>query len=472
MLKRRTIILGTAVLAVLLAASLWRRGFGALERPSARSRSASENRALALAWGGFATTSFDSSALNRDHALSLRFLTAYDASYRGVLVADESGSYHLGMAPYSSLGRPALELTVGGATFTYPLPHPVVTDNDFRAGPPRQGGRHWRHLAVSRRGTTIAVALDGSVVGRFEAGALQATGALRLGRLAQPLATQDQFYGFIDDLGVWQAGVAEAELARLTAASGAAPASARLLAKLDFDAPRASGSSLLLNGGARLEVVSANHDGVLDELRLPSPRHRTRLQLPFLADQVWMPIQGINSELTHNDVACFALDFLRIDPNLVADNPRGLPGASHRASEGQPILAPASGQVIALVDSRANDQRSAAGQPLSNFVCLQHEAQEVSCLLHLQADAETHDAAEVEAGQALARVGHSGVPTVHLHFALSDRPESKSADVDPQLVTIPAAFSDYFASRDFGRSWQHVERGTPGPGEWVVRRSH
>jgi murein DD-endopeptidase MepM/ murein hydrolase activator NlpD len=90
----------------------------------------------------------------------------------------------------------------------------------------------------------------------------------------------------------------------------------------------------------------------------------------------------------------------------------------------------------------------------------------------LQADAETHDAAEVEAGQALARVGHSGVPTVHLHFALSDRPESKSADVDPQLVTIPAAFSDYFASRDFGRSWQHVERGTPGPGEWVVRRSH
>jgi murein DD-endopeptidase MepM/ murein hydrolase activator NlpD len=185
-----------------------------------------------------------------------------------------------------------------------------------------------------------------------------------------------------------------------------------------------------------------------------------------------MPIQGNNSELTHNDVAAFALDFIRVDPRLVAENPRGLPGGSHRASEGQTALAPAAGQVVAVVDSRSNDQSSAAGRALSNFVCLEHETNEVSCLLHLQAGAETHEGANVEAGQALARVGRSGVPTVHLHFALSNLPESKSADVDPHLVTIPAAFSDYFASTDFGRSWQHVERGTPAPGEWVMRRPH
>ena len=467
MLTHRRLAAFGAALALLIAAAT-RQSCG--DVPPADPTEPGANLALALAWGGFAKTTFSVAPLNADHTLSVRFMTAYDAAYRGVIIADESGSYHLGMAPYASLGRPALEVTVGGATLTYPLPNPVLTDNDFRSGPPRQPGRPWRQLAVTRRGSAIVVALDGEIVGSFQAGALPATGMLRLGRLAHPSAVQDQFYGFIDDVALWQPGFDGRELERLSAGTSERTHSGRLRARLDFDVPSAGGNlPISLGGSARLAIVSREHRAELDEPRLPSPQHETRLELPFRRDQVWMPIQGINSALTHNDVAAFAIDFIRVDPRWVDDNPHRLPGGSHSASEGQPVLAPAKGRVAALVDSHGDDERSATEQASSNFVCLLHTDSEVSCLLHIQAGAETHEALSVEAGQVLARVGRSGVPTVHLHFALCNLPESKAPDPASQLVTRPAAFSDYFVSTDFGRSWHHVERGVPGPGEWLTR---
>jgi hypothetical protein len=212
-----------------------------------------------------------------------------------------------------------------------------------------------------------------------------------------------------------------------------------------------------------LTAVSREHRAELDEPRLPSPEHQTRLELPFAAGQVWMPIQSINSALSHHDIAAFAVDFIRVEPNFVADNPRPVPGGSHRASLGQPILAPAAGQVTALVDSHES------GASSSNFVCVQHATHEVSCLLHMLPGASVREGASVAGGETLARVGSTGAATVHLHFALSDLPESTTLGSDSPLVTIPAAFSDYEASTDFGRSFHHVDRGMPGPGEWVRR---
>lgn len=423
---------------------------------------APEGRALALGWGDYATTTLDAGWLNADHSLSVRFLAAYDAAYRGVIVADESGSYHLGMAPYSSLGRPALELCVGGVTFTYPLPDAVLTDNDFRAGPHRQKARRWRRLALSRRGSQVVVAYDGQLVGTFEAGPQAARGRLRLGRLAQPIFGQDQFYGLIDDVALWSSALTDSELQAVASTALPEPR-----AQLDFDAP--SSTAFELGGSARLAVVSREHNAALDELRLPAPQHRTRLELPFLLDQVWMPIQGINSALSHHDNAAFAIDFIRVDPRFVADNPRHVPGGSHSESQGQPVTAPALGQITALVDTHADDERSPTGDRSSNFVCVQHQPREVSCLLHVLAGVTAREASHVATGATLARVGRSGADAVHLHFALSDLPEPTTPGVESPLVTIPAAFSNYFASTDFGQSWHHVERGTPAPGEWVRR---
>jgi len=460
-----------ALLLGALAAVLRGRPLGVA--PAGPRAPVGESRALALGWGDFATTTLDAAPLNSDHTLSVRFMVAYDASYRGVMIADESGHYHVGMAPYASLGRAALEVSVGGATMTYPLPDAVLTDNDFRAGPPRQAGRRWRQLAISRRGTAVVLFYDGHAAGKFEAGPEPATGKLRLGRLAAPaFGPQDQFYGFIDDVAVWGPGLDDHQLERLTAAARHDELSAlpRPRATLGFDAPSEPGSaSFTLGGGARLSAVSREHTAALDEPRLPAPGHRTRLDLPFRPGQVWMPIQGVNSALSHHDTAAFAIDFIRVDPRFVTDNPGQLPGGSHAASEGQPVVAPAPGRVAALVDGHDNDETSSRGDGLSNFVCVEHVEGEVSCLLHLLRGAAARPDARVARGDLLAQVGRTGAATVHLHFALSDAPEPKEPNADSKLVTIPAAFSDYFASSDFGRTWHHVERGVPAPGEWVRR---
>jgi len=115
--------------AAALAAKLQRGRTGArvLSAGPARAQSSAQVEAraisaLSLAWGGSALTDFDSQPLNGDHELSLRFMAAYEAAFRGVLLADESGTYRVGLAPYASFGAAALEVRVGGAILTYPLP--------------------------------------------------------------------------------------------------------------------------------------------------------------------------------------------------------------------------------------------------------------------------------------------------------------------------------------------------------------
>ena len=175
-----------------LAFELERRRTGArefsAEMPSAQSSAQVETPAtpaLSLAWGGSAQANFDSQQLNRDHELSVRFMAAYEAAFRGVLLADESGSYRIGLAPYALLGTAAIEVRVGGAILSYPLSDSPLTNNDFRQGVPRQPRAKWRVLAVNRQGERVTVSLDGAQIGELTAGSLPANGQVRLGRLAQ-----------------------------------------------------------------------------------------------------------------------------------------------------------------------------------------------------------------------------------------------------------------------------------------------
>jgi len=407
--------------------------------------------ALSLAWGGSALSDFDAQPLNGDHELSLRFMAAYEAAFRGVLLADESGSYRVGLASYASLGAAAIEVRVGGAIFSYPLPDPTLTNNDFRAGVPRQLRARWRHLALTRRGDRVTVRLDDAPIGELTAGSQLAKGPLRLGRLAHPEGPQDQFYGLIT---------------ALTVNEHALPT-----------------SSLSLYGSARSIRVSSDGDARLDAARLPLPTHSTRFSLPFPEEQVWLVIQGDNSALSHNDTAAFALDFIRVDPRFVGANPGRRPGGSHRATDGAPLVAAAGGRVASLVDCFTNDNRGfcangasrarAIGQLLArnrNLICVEHRAGETTCLLHLrQGSVRFAPGAVVERGETLGLAGTTGVPAPHLHFALCDRAEPNEPGEFADLVTLPVAFDDYFASDDFGQTWQHVARGTPTPGQWVTR---
>jgi hypothetical protein len=357
----------------------------------------------------------------------------------------------VGLAPYVSLGAAAIEVSVGGTILTSPLPAPVLTNNDFREGVPRQPHAKWRQLAVKRHGARVIVSLDGAKLGELTAGSLPAKGKLFLGRLAQPDGPQDQFYGFIDHVTVNAQAIAP--------------------------------SSLSLQGSAGTLRVSSDGDARLDARRLPEPTHTTRLSLPFPDTQVWLVIQGANSALSHNDVAAFALDFIRVDPRLVRGNPERRPGGSHLATDGAPLVAAAGGRVVSVVDCFANDNsgRCASGgstppsisHPAArnrNLICVEHRAGETTCLLHLQQrSVRVAPSAEVTRGATLGLAGSTGVPAPHLHFALCDRAESSKPGEFTDLVTLPVAFDDYFASDDFGETWRHIARGTPTPGQWLSR---
>jgi len=407
--------------------------------------------ALSLAWGASARADFDAQQLNDDHRLSLRFMAAYEAAFRGVLLADESGSYRVGMAPYASLGAAAIEVSVGNATFTYPLPDPTLTNNDFGTGVPRKPRAKWRQLTVDRHGARVTISLEGSKIGELTAGAFPATGKLYLGRLAHADGPQDQFYGFIADVSINERPLAPA--------------------------------SLSLRGSASAIRVSSDGNAQLDAPRLPEPKHTTRFSLPFPEQQVWLVIQGENSALSHHDTAAFALDFIRVDPSFVRENPERRPGGSHRATDGAELVAAAGGRVVSRVDCFANDNSgrcASSGSKLSpvgplaarnrNLICIEHSAGETTCLLHLQQGSIRVAAnAAVERDATLGLAGRTGVPAPHLHFALCDRAEPSEPGAFTDLVTLPVAFDDYFASDDFGETWRHVARGTPTPGQWVTR---
>jgi hypothetical protein len=146
-------------------------------------------------------------------------------------------------------------------------------------------------------------------------------------------------------------------------------------------------------------------------------------------------------------------------------------------------VAAARGRVVSVVDCFANDNsgRCASGgskaPPIAdlaarnrNLICVEHRAGETTCLLHLrQQSARVAPNAEVERGAPLGLAGSTGVPAPHLHFALCDRAEPSEPGAFSDLVTLPVAFDDYFASDDFGETWRHVARGTPTPGQWVTR---
>jgi hypothetical protein len=436
-----------------------------------------ESRALALAWTGFATLPFDAQRLRRDHTLFVRFMPAYEGGYRGVLVSDKSGSYRVGLAPYASLNQPAVEVSLGNRTVTAPLPEPILSTLDVAS---RERSR-WLSLAVTLRGSEAKLYVNGILTGAVELEARDFEGDLWLGRLSRSLGTQDQFYGLIEDVALFERPLTEPELLALARTPRLSPKLDGLLSIAMFDAGDPDRIQLQprLNGAAALVRVSMNRDADADRALLPSPSGPERFELPFAKDQIWIVIQGTNSAETHHDTAAFALDFQRVDPSLAAHNPERKPGASAAQSENQIFFAPADGRVVSLVDCFREDgsgcdrkaMRALDGEGAKrNLLCLEHAAGVVSCYLHLK-KAFVRRGARVRRGDALGVVGRTGTARAHLHVALSDLPEPNEPGAFSDLTTIPFVFRDYEASSDFGRSWERVEAGTPRVYQWV-RRAH
>jgi len=442
-----------------------------------------ERRALALGFGGFATLAFDASHLAGDHTLFVRFMPRYEGAYRGALVSDESGNYRVGMAPYASLGQPAVEVRLGSVISTIPLPAPILSNHDFRYGAPRQASPRWLELAVSVRASTAQVFLNNELVGSLALAEREFSGQLYLGRLARSLGVQDQFYGFIDDVAVVDRALDAPEVSALARSARVDAKLAGLVGLADFDEREERDVPDVklahrLSGVAELVALGSVRDARADGSRFPRPSGVPSVTLPFARGQVWMLIQGMNSARSHHDSAAFALDFQRVDPVLGAPDERPA-GRAARRSSGQPFFAAAGGKVVSRVDCFADDNRGLCpgmkprpegdtDHANRNFICIEHAPSVVSCYLHLKAgSARVRVGDSVPAGALLGLVGQTGASEAHLHFALSDRAEPNEPGTFDDLTTLPFEFQDYEASSDFGRTFEHVKSGTPSPGQWL-----
>ncbi len=442
--------------------------------------------ALALGFSSRAQSAFDSRRLRADHTLSLWFLAQYEGAGAAVLFSDATGGYRVALAPYRTQTAVALQIDVGGGALTLPLPEPVLSDTDFRRGAPEQPFAKWRHLALTLHGRSVHVYLDAVLAGEFESSTpVFAMGDVFFGAAPGARVT-DQLHGLIDDVQLFEGALSVATLTGLARRGPAlAPASDPIAAWLFEPGSAASphAPAVTLLGAATYQPVSVERVP-LRVTSLPRPALQTTLRLPFEPGQVWLVIQGFDSALSHHDEAAFALDFLRVEPAFVASNTSRVPGASHAQSFGQPVLAAAAGEVVSVVDCFPDDNGAPcpgaaypSGQPPAvsapaanrNLVCVRHALAEVSCYLHLQQhSALVHLGSRVVAGAPLGRVGRSGAPRVHLHFALSDVEEPSTPGTFNDLRTRPFEFHDYSASDDFGASWRYVRSGVPTPGQWVA----
>lgn len=186
------------------------------------------------------------------------------------------------------------------------------------------------------------------------------------------------------------------------------------------------------------------------------------LRLPFAGE--WHVVWGGRTVEDNYHVVNagqrFAYDFVRREY-----------GRSHRGDGSaleqyycwdEPILAPADGRVIAVVDDHPDQAigTTNAAAPAGNHVMLDLGHGEYALIAHLrQGSVRVEQDAQVAAGDVLGRCGNSGnTSEPHVHFHLQDAP------VFGQGAGLPAQFNDYMAND------QPVARGEPRRGQNIRAR--
>lgn len=186
---------------------------------------------------------------------------------------------------------------------------------------------------------------------------------------------------------------------------------------------------------------------------------RTRLRLPF-ADEFHVFWGGRSVEQNYHAAhrnQRFALDLLIVREG-VSHTGDGRRNEDYHCF-GRPILAPAAGTVIEVVDGIADNPPGQMNpEPLTgNRVIIDHGHNEYSLLAHLRSGSvRVAQGARVEAGDRLGDCGNSGNSSEpHLHYQLQDGPTLEAS------AGLPAKFSDYLADE------QPVALGEPVRGQRI-----
>jgi len=446
------------------------------------------NRALTFGFGGYAELAVTfGEFVHSNHTVMLRYMPQYPYGYRGVLLADASGSkiysigqgdYREGTGGYKKLGPSVLRVWIGDVEAIYLL----TSFADQNDGP--VGYRNvWQHLAFVREGATFRLHLNGRRLTLFKGSEdFPSTGLpsdatkLRVGR-----RDRDQFFGLIDEVAIFTRALNAFEVAAATTASLTGNETG-LLAGFRFDdtpvspplnrtvtLPRARDIPNFVTPNASQPVpvyyvpVSTNRDSTADRKKFDLRPSKVGATLPLCAGEWWLVSQGHDDpDDSHNGTPTFSWDMKRV--NGVT------PGAT--------VLSVAPGRLY-----YANEFNADVPQDFdrgSTSISMYHAVEERSVYHHmrtgsvreffptLKINPETLPVAQqptFAAHDALARVANPLDSSPHLHFAISTQEGDTFADAG---VGQPVGLTDYYQSKDNGKTWAKVALGIPRHGDLVA----
>lgn len=162
-----------------------------------------------------------------------------------------------------------------------------------------------------------------------------------------------------------------------------------------------------------------------------------KFSLPFYG--TWYISCGNNSQRTHRGASAYAWDFIVLDEHRKTYRGSGASNEDYY-SFGLPVLAPAPGNVVRVVNSIPDNTPSMANweQSWGNFVIIGHGNNEFSEISHFrQHSIVVREGDKVERGQLLAQCGNSGLSFApHIHYQLQS---ARTIGAN----SIPAKFHNY-----------------------------
>jgi hypothetical protein len=457
----------------------------------------STNFAATLRWHSHIDTDLEFlEFFQHDHTVAARFMLQHPKAYEGpILTVKGTGIYSIGQADYRTNNTWAAKLVVrigpNKAYYTLPIP----------AGTALAG--KWMHLAVVRRNnysgwslSNVSFTMYLNGIHREKDGGGDLTietaqivsfpeGVLRMGTdNVDPKTSLSQFYGFIDDVAIFNRRLSASEIQSLAAASRLSGTESGLLAGYSFDDADPTGLPLLANmarpfvlGGACYRTkVSPTRSNTADAPRLPLPYQPVKLDLPFNYGAVLEVVQGWEGSKSHNGYAAFAIDFVKAGGLTGFDGievPYSLPNTD---SAGMAIFSACGGTVTSIRDTGDLDPNDSDGDTKDYY---NKVGVEVAPGLHVgYSHVHTGSAHQALAGfgtvpfhidsTQIGNIGNALKPKEgivgdnwHLHFGAGNNGNGSTN------VTVPLAFSEYEYWDKPNYKWVHVAKGVPRAGQFV-----
>ncbi|MEM6989856.1 MAG: LamG-like jellyroll fold domain-containing protein [Myxococcota bacterium] len=451
-----------------------------------------QNKAIYLGYKGYVDTDMQfSEFFGSDHTVMAWYMPQYPYGNTGPIVAENgSGVYAFGQEDYrkgdgsnGDAGSPVFYVQVGNKRVRYLLPEMIP-------------GR-WIHVSVVRKGDTISLFVWGvkrkaMEVTNKETNATKfvpdikvstasslPNGTLRFGRRTSgPSGSKAiwQAYGLIDDIAVFDKALTGTAITSIIAKKRLTGHEDGLLAGWSFEKrvsgtrplppklsrswtkkPRAYHMPISKDRNSGRDDDAFNNPFVIGEVSKP-------VQLPFKKNEVWRVIQGQDDPgSSHNGFAAFCYDFAVAGKPQTGDYPNGTAHA--------PVYAGAAGKIVHY---RKAGRFTGPREPYSMRIRV--GPNEHIGYLHLEAgtfnskatggtcDADNNCTIPVSSAPTIGKgalVAKQGPKAAHLHFSGSGVPGER--------MTIPIAFTNYWASDDQGKTWVKVLKGHPKKGQWIKR---